>query len=37
MQWYIFNPSNWQAEADGTGEIQATVVYIVGSRLARAT
>jgi hypothetical protein len=34
---HAFNPSTWEAEAGGSSEFEASLVYRVSSRTARAT
>jgi hypothetical protein len=34
---HAFNPSTWEAEAGGFSEFEASLVYRVSSRTARAT
>jgi len=34
---YTFNPSAWEAQAGGSFEFEASLVYRVSSRIARAT
>jgi hypothetical protein len=34
---HAFNPSTWEAEAGGSHEFEASLVYKVSSRTARAT
>jgi hypothetical protein len=37
MVAHAFNPSTWEAEAGGFSEFEASLVYRVSSRTARAT
>jgi hypothetical protein len=34
---HVFNPSTWEAEVGGSQEFEASLVYRVSSRTARAT
>jgi hypothetical protein len=34
---HVFNPSTWEAEADGISEIEASLFYRVSSKIVRDT